>query len=85
MKVTTTDGKELYDPGLPAGSLKKACHELTAVSDDWGALCIKGSDGKLIRALVSSKYANDNTPGSLKTIYDSYIDVTPSLRVGAKK
>lgn len=74
MKVTTTDGKELYDAGLPAGSLEKVCDELTAVSDDWGDLCIKGSDGKLVRAVAPSKFVNDNTPGSLKTLYDSYID-----------
>jgi hypothetical protein len=74
MRVTTTDGKELYDPGLPAGSLKKVCDELITVSDDWGDLCIKNNDGELIRTLAPSKYVNDNTPGSLKTIYDSYID-----------
>lgn len=69
MKVTTAEGKELYDAGLPAGSLQKVCDELAAVGDEWGKLCIKGSDGKLIRALAPSK-----SPGSLSTFYDSYID-----------
>lgn len=74
MRVTTTDGEELYDAGLPAGSLKKVCDELAAVSDDWGAMCIKGSDGKLLRALAPSKYVSGNAAGSLSTLYDSYID-----------
>jgi hypothetical protein len=74
IKVTTADGKELYDPGLPPGSLDKICHELATVSDDWGALCIRDGDGNLIRALAPSKYLNGNTPGSLNTTFDSYID-----------
>lgn len=74
MRVTTTDGEELYDAGLPAGSLEKVCDELAAVGDEWGDMCIKDSGGNLIRALAPSKYVSGNTPGSLSTFYDSYID-----------
>lgn len=76
MKVTTTDGEELYDAGLPAGSLQKVCDELAAVGGEWGDMCIKGSDGKLIRALAPSKYVGGGgtAGGSLSTFYDAYID-----------
>ncbi|KAK2609623.1 hypothetical protein N8I77_003117 [Diaporthe amygdali] len=73
MKVTTTDGEELYDAGLPAGSLKKVCDELAAVGDEWGDMCVKDSDGNLVRALAPSKYISGST-GNLSTFYDSYID-----------
>ncbi|KUI61833.1 Glucan endo-1,3-beta-glucosidase [Cytospora mali] len=74
LKVTTTDGQEYYDAGLPAGSLQKVCSELAAVSDDWGNTCVKGSGGDLIRALAPAKYVSANSAGSLSTFYDSYID-----------
>lgn len=74
MKVTTTDGQEYYDAGLPAGSLQTVCKELASVSDDWGNMCVKGSDGGLIRALAPAKYVSANSAGSLSTFYDSYID-----------
>lgn len=75
MRVITTDGEELYDAGLPAGSLEKVCEELAAVGGEWGDMCIKDSDGNLIRALAPSKYVGgDTSGGSLNTFYDSYID-----------
>lgn len=74
MKVTTADGEEYYDAGLPAGSLKKVCDELAAVGDDWGDMCVRDRNDKLIRALAPSKYISDSTPGNLSTFYDSYID-----------
>lgn len=74
LKVTTTDGQEYEDAGLPAGSLKKVCDELAAVSDDWGKMCVKGSSGDLIRALAPAKYVSANSAGSLSTFFDSYID-----------
>ncbi|ROW07454.1 hypothetical protein VMCG_03925 [Cytospora schulzeri] len=74
LKVTTTDGQEYEDAGLPAGSLKKVCDELAAISDDWGNMCVKGSGGDLIRALAPAKYVSTNAAGSLSTFYDSYID-----------
>lgn len=74
LKVTTTDGQVYEDAGLPAGSLKKVCDELAAVSDDWGNMCVKGSSGDLIRALAPAKYVSANSAGSLSTFYDSYID-----------
>ncbi|KAK7736660.1 hypothetical protein SLS53_006866 [Cytospora paraplurivora] len=52
MKVTTTEGQEHYDAGLPAGSLKIVRDELAAVSGDWGIMYVKGSDGNLVRALA---------------------------------
>lgn len=74
MRVTTADGEELYDAGLPAGSLEKVCDELAAVGEEWGAMCVKGSDGNLIRALAPSKYISGDAAGGLSTFYDSYID-----------
>ncbi|ROW09940.1 hypothetical protein VPNG_06266 [Cytospora leucostoma] len=74
MKVTTTGGQEYYDAGLPAGSLKTVCDELAAVGGDWGSMCVKGSDGKLIRALAPAKYVSAHSAGRLSTFYDSYID-----------
>lgn len=74
MRVTTADGEELYDAGLPAGSLRKVCDELAAVGDEWGAMCVRGSDGNLVRALAPSKYISESTSGNLSTFYDSYID-----------
>ncbi|KAI3390607.1 hypothetical protein diail_9097 [Diaporthe ilicicola] len=74
MKVTTTDGEEYYDAGLPAGSLKKVCDELAAAGDEWGDMCVKDSNGNLIRALAPSKVISGSTAGSLSTLYDSYID-----------
>ncbi|KAL1859620.1 hypothetical protein Daus18300_009485 [Diaporthe australafricana] len=74
MKVTTADGEEYYDAGLPSGSLKKVCDKLAAVGDEWGDMCVKDSNGKLIRALAPSKYISESTPGNLSTFYDSYID-----------
>lgn len=74
LKVTTTDGSELYNPGLPAGSLKRVCDQLTAVSDDWGDMCVRDESGSLVRAIAPSKYVNDSTPDSIKTLYDSYVE-----------
>lgn len=74
LKVTTTDGTELYNHGLPAGSLKRVCDQLRAVSDDWGDMCVKDKSGNLVRAVAPSKYVNDRTPDSIRTLYDSYLD-----------
>ncbi|KAG8157752.1 hypothetical protein KVR01_012414 [Diaporthe batatas] len=74
LKVTTTDGNEIYNPGLPAGSLKKVCDQLSAVSDDWGNMCVKDQNGKPVRAIAPSKYINDTTADSIKTFYDPYVD-----------
>ena len=74
LKVTTTDGQDYYDAGLPAGSLKTVCNALANVSSDWGDMCVKDSDGNLIRALAPAKYVSANSAGSLSTFYDAYID-----------
>lgn len=74
MKVTTTDGQEYEDAGLPAGSMKKVCDGLANVGDDWANMCVKGSSGDLVRALAPVQYVSTSSAGSLSTFYDSYID-----------
>lgn len=73
MTVTAGDGTEYVDPGLPSGALKTVCDALEAVNEDWGKLCIKGSDGSLVRAVSPTKVDTANA-GSLATLYDDYID-----------
>lgn len=73
MTVTAGDGTQYVDPGLPSGALKTVCDALEAVNDDWGNLCIKGSDGSLVRAVSPTK-VDTASAGSLATLYDDYID-----------
>lgn len=73
MTVTAGDGTQYVDPGLPAGALKTVCDALEAVNSDWGNLCIKGSDGSLVRAVSPTK-VDTASAGSLATLYDDYID-----------
>lgn len=73
MTVTAGDGTQYVDPGLPSGSLQTVCDQLEAVNEDWGSLCIKGSDGSLIRAVSPTKVDTANA-GSLATLYDDYIE-----------
>lgn len=73
MTVTAGDGTQYVDPGLPAGALKTVCDALEAVNSDWGNLCIKGSDGSLVRAVSPTK-VDTASAGSLATLYDDYIE-----------
>lgn len=73
MTVTAGDGTQYVDPGLPGGALKTVCDQLEAVNSDWGNLCLKGSDGSLIRAVSPTK-VDTASAGSLATLYDDYIE-----------
>lgn len=72
MTLTAGDGTQYVDPGLPAGALKTVCDQLEAVNTDWGNLCLKGSDGSIVRAVSPTKVDTANA-GSLATLYDDYI------------
>lgn len=73
MTVTGGDGTQYVDPGLPSGALKTVCDKLEAVNSDWGNLCIKGSDGSLVRAVSPTK-VDTASAGTLATLYDDYIN-----------
>lgn len=73
MTITGGDGTQYVDPGLPSGALKTVCDKLEAVNSDWGNLCVKGSDGSLVRAVSPTK-VDTASAGSLATLYDDYID-----------